>query len=348
MSKFDLVVFGATGFTGKRVVKYLKDRKVKYSVAIAGRSEDKLKSLQQELGVTYTIVIADAGDDKSLYSMAKSARVVLNCTGPFRFYGEAVVKACVESKCHYTDITGEPQFIEGTYEKYDDLAKKNGVTIIPACGFDSMPAELGVMTAKSEYKKAGGIVHDIEMFISSKSGPAGAAGNFTTFESAVYGVSDVQKLRDIRKSSRRPRLNTVGKLKIQKLPKNDPRVGWIVIFPGADPSVVKLSQQIQQMRSKDYVAANFAAYVVVPNFLALIGLLFGAMIFGLLANFSSGRNLLLKYPEFFTFGFFSKKGPTEEQIQGTSFSETFYCKGMVGNGMKEVVIKVSGPEPGYH
>ena len=346
MSKFDLVVFGATGFTGKRVIKYLRDRKVKYSVAIAGRSEAKLKELQKELGTSYAVLLADCSNPKSVEEMAKSAKVLLNCTGPFRFYGEVVVKACIDAKTHYTDITGEPQFIEGMYEKYDALAQKNGVTVIPACGFDSMPAELGTMTAKEEFKKAGGAVHDIEMFISSKSGPQGSVGNFTTFESAVYGVSDVAKLKAIRKSSKRPRLNTIGKLKIHKLPKKDPRVGWIVIFPGADPSVVKLSQQIQQIRNKDYVGANFGAYIVVPNFFALVTLIFGALMFASLASFGFGRNLLLSHPEFFTFGHFTKKGPTEEQIKGTSFSETFYCKGLVGEATKEIVVKVSGPEPG--
>ena len=347
MSKFDLVVFGATGFTGKRVVKYLRDRKVKYSVAVAGRSESKLKELQQELGTSFGVIVADAGDSKSLQDMAKAAKVVLNCSGPFRFYGEAVVKACVENQASYTDITGEPQFIEGMYEKYDELAKKNNVTIVPACGFDSMPAELGTMTAKEEYKKAGGVVHDIECFISTKSGPAGLVVNFTTFECAVYGVGDADSLRALRKQSQRPKLNTNGKLKIHKLPKKDPRVGWIAIFPGADPSVVKLSQQIQQTRNKAYMGTNFAAYVIVPSFLSLVQLVFGALLFMLFASFNGGRQMLLKYPEFFTFGTFTKKGPSEEQIQGASFSETFYCKGVVGDAKKEMVVKVSGPEAGY-
>ena len=349
MSKFDLIVFGASGFTGKRVIKYLRDRKVGYSVALSGRNEQKLKDVQKEYGTNFGVVIADCGNPKSLLDMAKSAKVVLNCTGPFRFYGEAVVKACIEGGAHYTDITGEPQFIESMYETYNKEATSKGVTVVPACGFDSMPAELGVMTAKEEYKKLGGVCHDIEMFISSIPGPEGSGGNFTTFESAVYGVSDAAKLRELRKKSLRPRVNTIGKLRIEKFPKKDPRAGWIVIFPGADPSDVKLSQQIQQLRSKDkeYVGVNFAAYAVIPNVFALVGLLFGALVFVMLASFEYGRKMLLSYPEFFTVGSFSKKGPTEAQISGSSFSETFYCKGVVRNDKKEMVIRVDGPEMGY-
>lgn len=100
------------------------------------------------------IIIADVTKDESkLKDLAQSTKVVISCVGPFRFFGEPIVKACAESGTNYVDINGETEFIEGIYAKYDQVAKKNGACIVSAAGFDSVPADLGCLFTKIQYSK---------------------------------------------------------------------------------------------------------------------------------------------------------------------------------------------------
>jgi short subunit dehydrogenase-like uncharacterized protein len=88
---------------------------------------------------------------ETLRDMAKQATVILNCVGPYRFYGEEVVKACIEEGTHHVDISGELQFLEGMQLKYHEEAKKKGVYIVGACGFDSIPTDLGTVFLKQKF-----------------------------------------------------------------------------------------------------------------------------------------------------------------------------------------------------
>ncbi|XP_028166456.1 lipid droplet localized protein-like [Ostrinia furnacalis] len=115
--QFDIVIFGASGFTGKKVVEEISRGRAKYAGvtwAVAGRSEAKLQSLLSDISAKYgvvisgiKIIIADVSDQSSLTSMCRQAKVLLNCCGPYRLYGEPVVRAAIEAKAHYVDITGE-------------------------------------------------------------------------------------------------------------------------------------------------------------------------------------------------------------------------------------------------
>jgi short subunit dehydrogenase-like uncharacterized protein len=144
----EIVIFGATGFSGQFVAEFLAE---KYSTPfiISGRSEIKLVALQQHLEKKFNkkipMVVASVQDEKSLSDLCQSSKILINCVGPFEKFGEVVVKNCVENFCHYLDITGEPSFIKKIMKNYDEKAKKNGVLIIPCCGIDSVPADLGVL-----------------------------------------------------------------------------------------------------------------------------------------------------------------------------------------------------------
>ncbi|XP_029442196.1 saccharopine dehydrogenase-like oxidoreductase, partial [Rhinatrema bivittatum] len=98
------------------------------------------------------IIICDVGDPSSLDAMCKQTTAVLSCVGPYRFYGEPVVKACVENGTHCIDISGEPKYLEGMYFKYNSQAADKGVYIIGSCGFDSVPADLGVLFTRDNLK----------------------------------------------------------------------------------------------------------------------------------------------------------------------------------------------------
>jgi short subunit dehydrogenase-like uncharacterized protein len=157
---YDLVVFGASGFTGKFVAERVarRSRQGSLSWAVGGRNPAKLQKVLEDVssntGVSPSevgIIKADVNDDSSIRQMCRSSKVLLNCVGPYRFYGEPVVKACVEEKCDYVDICGEPQFLEAMQLKYDEHARDNGVHIVGSCAFDSIPADLGLLFAKETF-----------------------------------------------------------------------------------------------------------------------------------------------------------------------------------------------------
>jgi short subunit dehydrogenase-like uncharacterized protein len=144
MSDFDLVVYGATGFTGRLVAEYLAQRGGPERIALAGRNPDKLAHVAADLDVSWPMIVADASDPKSLQTLAESTKAVVTTVGPYMKYGLPLVDACAKAGTHYADLAGEVLFMRQSIERYDDIAKQTGARIVHACGFDSIPSDLGV------------------------------------------------------------------------------------------------------------------------------------------------------------------------------------------------------------
>ncbi len=146
--EFDVVVYGATGFTGRLVAEYLNKAYSgdELTWAMAGRSEDKLKSVRSEMGISADIplITADSSDKASLEAMAKSAKAVITTVGPYQLYGTDLLAACVDAGTDYVDLSGEPAWMHDTIAEFDAAAKKSGARIVHSCGFDSIPFDLGV------------------------------------------------------------------------------------------------------------------------------------------------------------------------------------------------------------
>ncbi|GBP52605.1 Lipid droplet localized protein [Eumeta japonica] len=160
MSRLDVVIFGATGFTGKHAL--METIRISKSIpltwGIAGRSQRKLQSLIEDVSkkmdenlLSARIIVADVNNQQSLKEMTAQAKVIANCCGPFRLYGEQVVKACIETKTHYVDVSGEPQFMETMQLVYDAAARDAGVYVVSACGFDSVPNDMGVVFLQQNF-----------------------------------------------------------------------------------------------------------------------------------------------------------------------------------------------------
>jgi short subunit dehydrogenase-like uncharacterized protein len=146
----DVVVFGATGVTGRRVAAYLAERAGETGArwAAAARDAAKLEQVLGEDGVTAPeTIVADVGDPASLASMASRTRVVLNLVGPYTLYGRPVVEACVANGAHYVDLTGEIPFVRKIIDAFDGSASRAGVKVVQVCGFEALPADLGVRLA---------------------------------------------------------------------------------------------------------------------------------------------------------------------------------------------------------
>lgn len=151
---FDLIIWGASGFTGRLVAEYLLqqyglDGDLKW--AIAGRNKEKLEGIRKELGNEFIpIWIADSMKMGSLNAMVKQTKVICTTVGPYAKYGSNLVEACVEHGVHYCDLTGEVQWIQRMVDKHHEAAKAKGVKIVHCCGFDSIPSDIGVYHLQKE------------------------------------------------------------------------------------------------------------------------------------------------------------------------------------------------------
>ena len=149
--EFDIVVFGATGFTGGYIVREMQETcGAVRSWAIAGRTRSKLNSLHEELGLSESVGVIQAtvDEEESIREMCKRAHLVINCVGPYAVYkGDMVIRLCIEEGSSYVDLTGEIDYLEMMRDKYNQLAEENGVFVIPACGYVSMVAELAINCA---------------------------------------------------------------------------------------------------------------------------------------------------------------------------------------------------------
>jgi short subunit dehydrogenase-like uncharacterized protein len=160
-SKFDIVVYGATGFTGQLVAEYLAakyqgDGNLKW--AMAGRSLDKLASVRDAIGAPAdtSLIVSDAGDSASLKAMVDQTRSVISTVGPYQLYGSELLAACVASGTDYFDLCGEPVWMRQMIDAHETTAQSTGARIMFSCGFDSLPFELGVFCVQKAAKKVFG------------------------------------------------------------------------------------------------------------------------------------------------------------------------------------------------
>lgn len=144
--EFDVIVYGATGYTGKLVAEYLAQRDPAPRWAMAGRSLTKLEAARAEVGAPpdTPLIVADAEDPSALKAMCAQTKVVLTTVGPYQLYGEPLVAACAHTGTGYVDLCGEPAWMRAMIDKYDADAKASGARIVFSCGFDSIPFDLGV------------------------------------------------------------------------------------------------------------------------------------------------------------------------------------------------------------
>ena len=157
-SKFDIVVYGATGFTGRLVAEYLASRykgdgNLKW--AMAGRSKDKLASVRDAIGAAADtpLIVADASDPASVKAMVEQTKSVITTVGPYQLYGSELIAACVAGGVDYFDLCGEPVWMRQMIDKHEAAAKASGARIVFSCGFDSIPFELGVFCAQEHAKE---------------------------------------------------------------------------------------------------------------------------------------------------------------------------------------------------
>jgi short subunit dehydrogenase-like uncharacterized protein len=166
----DIIIYGATGFTGQLCVKYFQSLNTKVKWAIGGRNLEKLQKVAEDNKTEVEILIADSHDENALDNLTSRAKVILSTAGPFHRYGSKLVASCVKNNTHYVDITGENFWVKGLIEKHHEEASLKGTRIIPSCGFDSIPSDLGTYFSA---KTLGKPIKRIESFHSYEGGASG-------------------------------------------------------------------------------------------------------------------------------------------------------------------------------
>ena len=155
---FDIVVYGATGFTGALVAEYLHESHGGINWAIAGRSQSKLDAVKRQLGTDeLPTVVADSDNVEDMIRLAAQSRVIISTVGPYARYGTTLLEACAAEGTHYCDLTGEPQWMASVFERVSDAAEESGARLVHCCGFDSIPSDLGVFVAQKIMKEKHGL-----------------------------------------------------------------------------------------------------------------------------------------------------------------------------------------------
>ena len=342
---YDIILFGATGFTGQLTADYLLKCGEPVKFALAGRNPEKLAHIRDVLmadnpGIAAPdILTADSHDRASLEALCAQTRVVITTVGPYLLYGEPLVAACVNQGCDYVDLTGEPQFVSNMQQIYGAAARAKGVKIVHCCGFDSIPHDLGVYFTLEELAARYGrdvlaqSTVEVEGFVRGFGDISGG-----TWNSAINAMPAwKQFVRDRRRqhhqslSGRNIRL--VEKPMLKKLAD-----GWAAPLPTIDPAIVVQSAARYGFYGKDFSYAHFA---VTPQ-LARIAVT-GAAIAGVfvVAQFNAGREWLGKRRP-------SGAGPAPEVRSKHWYTVNFEADvKLPGKPVLHFRTQVSGGDPGY-
>ncbi|MFC5731045.1 MULTISPECIES: saccharopine dehydrogenase family protein [Nocardioides] len=339
---YDVVLFGATGFTGGLTADYLAAHApATLRWALAGRNEEKLEKVRTHLAqanpalAEMPLLVADASDADALAEVAATARVVATTVGPYLEYGSPLVAACAAAGTDYVDLTGEPEFVDRAYVEHHATAVSSGARLVHACGFDSVPHDLGAyFTIKELAAELGGeITEPVRMrgVVRSKAGFSGG-----TFHSALTAFSRARQMREAAKARRRlePRPEGRRSRAAAGRPHRDGDLGyWLLPLPTIDPFVVARSGAALSSYGPEFTYSHYAGTKTLRyaagGAVGVTGLTVAAQVPPL-------RNLLLKkVPQ--------GEGPSEKRRERSWFTVDFVADSA---GVK-VHTRVSGGDPGY-
>ncbi|MET7748724.1 saccharopine dehydrogenase NADP-binding domain-containing protein [Micromonospora sp. NPDC005367] len=333
---YDVVLFGATGFTGGLTAEYLaRHAPAGLRWALAGRNADRLAAVRDHLTeidpalAELTLLTADTTDPGSLRTLAERTRVVASTVGPFIRHGEPLVAACAAAGTDYLDITGEPEFVDLMYLRHHAEAVRTGARLVHACGFDSLPHDLGAWFTVRR------LPADVPITVD---GFVRVGGRFSagTYHSALIALSRAEQAgrvaRERRSTEPRPAGRRVRAVR-GRLTRPAELHMWAVPLPTIDPQVVCRSAAACPEYGPDFRYRNFAAVKRLPTVLAA-GVGLGALA-GLVRLAPARRWLLGRLT--------SGQGPAPHQRARSWFRVRFVGTG----GGRRVRTEVAGGDPGY-
>jgi short subunit dehydrogenase-like uncharacterized protein len=247
--EYQIILYGATGFTGKLCAEYLRDNYPEIKWAIAGRDNQKLNDLKNSLNLNCDIYVASGDDKESIDKFVTKTRVVLSTAGPFARYSNLIVKSCVENKTHYTDITGENHWVKDLIDEHHEKASEEGTRIIPSCGYDSIPSDMGVFYSVQQMGKP---VKNVTVYHSGQGGVSGG----TTETMFTIGPLPKEKrdpflLNPKNSVSEKQRKLSKDGFEIKKIENTDSYSG-IGLMSFANTRVVRRSSALYDADQKNY------------------------------------------------------------------------------------------------
>jgi short subunit dehydrogenase-like uncharacterized protein len=328
--ELDIVVLGATGFTGALTAEYLAAHGPGATRwAVAGRNRGKLEALRDRLGVDAQIFEADISDQASLRRLAEASHVVVTTVGPYLRHGEPVVAACAQAGTDYADLTGEPEFVDRMYVRHHAAAQRTGARLVHACGFDSVPHDLGALFTVQQLPEERPI--RMRGYVSASGLPSGG-----TVDSAVTSFSRFRQAAaahaERRRTERGDHSRRVRMLSGRPGYERDVRA-WVLPLPTIDPQIVARSARALDRYGPDFSYSHFAA---IRNPVVAAALTAGVAGAFALAQVPVTRGLLRRLGP-------SGAGPTAEQRNNGWFRVRFIGEG----GGRRVVTEVAGGDPGY-
>ncbi|XP_025198349.1 saccharopine dehydrogenase-like oxidoreductase [Melanaphis sacchari] len=378
--KYDIIIFGASGFTGQFVVMEMGRFSQIYNLtwAIAGRNAVKLQNVLDKLYKTVDgyedkkidIIYADVQDIKTIMKMTQTTSVVINCTGPYYIYGEVVVKSCVLTSTHYVDVTGESLFMEKMAYIYNGQAEENNAIIVSALGMESVPADLGV---EFLYKSFRGELKNIDIYMKLYSSSFvltdSALIHDGTWISAILHMATKKQrlyyrnLLDESMGITRIKPNVSKILHRRQISTKVDKKNWCLALPEPDQAVI--TRSVHHARTKDNLPYNFNVrnYVVCGGLIsAIIGLFFFVLL-SIMAIFEPTRILLIRFPKWCSLGMATKTGPNENILKNSRMSLTLIGHGTTSvkppienlkkttykdnTTTRQTIIKVKAKNPGY-
>ncbi|OKI00683.1 saccharopine dehydrogenase [Streptomyces sp. CB02923] len=332
----DVVLFGATGFVGQLTAAYLaRNAPADCRWALAGRDRAKLARLRDRLAAIdpacsgLPLLCADTEDPGSLRALAASTRVLATTVGPYLTYGDPLVAACAEAGTDYADLTGEAEFVDRTYVRYDAAARASGARIVHACGFDCVPPDLGVRFTVGLLPS--GVPLRVDGFVRSNAAVSGGTlASALTVASRPLGM--VRAARDRQRLEARPAGRTV-RAPLGRPYRNGAVRAWAVPLPTLDPQVVARSAAGLEQYGPDFRYRHFAAVKWLP---VAVGGALGAGAACAVAQLPPARRWL-------SGRLAPGAGPDEERRARSWFSLRFVGEG----GGRRVLTEVAGGDPGY-
>jgi saccharopine dehydrogenase (NAD+, L-glutamate forming) len=339
---FDVVLFGATGFTGGLTAEYLAKNGGNLRWALAGRNVEKLEKVRARLdaarrdanggGALPEVIQADATDAASLRALAESTRIAISTVGPYLLYGEPLVAACAAAGTDYLDLTGESPFATRMAARYHAQAEANGAKIIHSCGFDSIPHDLGVQFTVAALRRglsdaeAAAAAVTVEGFVRASGQLSGGTWQSMLNVLAQPPVSAAES--GVAETPGRSVGQVPARIRYRKEHKF-----WAVPMPSIDPEVVCHSGRLLPSYGRDF---KYGHYLSMAHLTQVIAFVIGAAIFVSLARFKPTRLLLAKARS-------SGQGPNEAE-RAKGFFEVLF----VGQaGPRRVRCRVRGGDPGY-
>lgn len=334
--QYDLVLFGATGFTGGLTAAYLAAHApAEMRWALVGRNRSKLDSVAARLAAAAPeapkpdVLVADAADESALREIVEKAGVVITTVGPYALYGGPLVAACAAAGTDYCDLTGEPEFVDRVWVDHHAEAERTGARLVHCCGFDSIPHDLGAYFTVQQLPE--GVPLTVNGYVRSNARFSGG-----TFHSAVNGFARARQTLSAAKERRRLEPRAEGR-KIHAAParirRDEELGGWTVPLPTIDGAIVRRSAAALDRYGPDF---TYGHNMVAKHLATVGGIAAGVGTAGALAQLPPTRNLLLKLKA-------PGEGPSEAERERSWFKVVFVGEG----GGKRVVTEVSGGDPGY-